>query len=121
MAQLKEISRDSKKVSEATQCCRIPKKHLNKFFEELTRQRGRIGACEFVLNEEAVLAEAFDWEESVDGRQFWSDLENKMLEKAGIIAIKTDSLEQDRDEEAQSGLVAIHTQLRELIQLLKNS
>jgi hypothetical protein len=121
MAQLKEISKNSKEVREATKCSRIPKKHLNDFFAELVEQRGAMGAALFVVDEDAILAEAFDWEESAKGKQFWSDLEKKMLEKSGIIAVVDDSFEQDKTDEAQSSLVAIHTQLRELINLLKIS
>lgn len=137
MAQLKEISRDSKEVYNATLCSKIPKKYLNDFFEELLRQRGKKHAAYFLLNnDEGILSEAFDWRSSVKGGDFWSNLENKMLSKAGIIVETVDSLDIEdnsldiedecieklnniRDQRSEE-LAAIHADMRRLLELLKS-
>ncbi len=128
MAQLTEIKRESKEVYEATLCSKIPKKYQNDFFAELLKQRGVKLASIFLLNDdEGILAEAFDWKVSVEGVEFWSDLENKMLTKAGIIVVKkedtildecTGKLNNIRDELSEE-LAAIHADMRKLLELLK--
>ena len=128
MAQLVEINRESKEVYEATLCSKIPKKYRNDFFAELLRQRGKIAAAYFLIDDdEGILAEAFDWQESVKGKEFWSDLENKMLTKAGMIVVKkeetisdecTEKLNNIKDKHSEE-LAAIHVDIRKLLELLK--
>jgi len=128
MAQLVKIDRESKEVYQATLCSKIPKKYQNDFFAELIRQRGKINASYFLLDdEEGILAEAFDWQESVKGKEFWSDLENKMLTKAGMIVVKkedamldecTEKLNNIRDQRSEE-LAAIHADMRKLLEILK--
>ena len=128
MAQLTEIKRESKEVYEATLCRKIPKKYRNDFFAELIRQRGKTQAAYFLLDDdEGILAEAFDWQESVKGKEFWSNLENKMLTKAGMIVVKkedamldecTEKLNNIRDKRSEE-LSAIHADMRKLLELLK--
>jgi len=128
MAQLKEIKRESKEVYEATLCSKIPKKYRNDFFAELIRQRGKMAAAHFLIDDdEGILAEAFDWQESVKGKKFWSNLENKMLNKAGILVEKrsesmldecTEKLNNIRDQRSEE-LSAIHADMRKLLELLK--
>ena len=128
MAQLVEINRESKEVYEATLCSKIPKKYQNDFFAELLRQRGKIGASYFLLDDkEGILAEAFDWQESVKGKEFWSNLENKMLTKAGMIVVKkedcildecSEKINNIRDQRSEE-LSAIHADMRKLLKMLK--
>jgi len=128
MAQLTEIKRESKEVYEATLCSKIPKKYRNDFFAELIRQRGKMAAAHFLIDDdEGILAEAFDWQESVKGKKFWSNLENKMLNKAGILVEKrsesmldecTEKLNNIRDQRSEE-LSAIHADMRKLLELLK--
>jgi hypothetical protein len=130
MAQLTEIKRESKEVYEATLCSKIPKKYLNDFFAELIRQRGKMAAAHFLVDdEEGILAEAFDWQESVKGKEFWSNLENKMLTKAGMIVVKkedamldicSEKLNNIRDKRSEE-LAAIHADMRKLLELLKQA
>ena len=130
MAQLTEIKRESKEVYEATLCSKIPKKYQNDFFAELIRQRGKTAAAYFLLDDdEGILAEAFDWQESVKGKEFWSNLENKMLTKAGMIVVKkedtmldecTEKLNNIRDKRSEE-LAAIHADMRKLLELLKQA
>lgn len=129
MAQLVQIDRESREVYEATLCSKIPKKYQNDFFAELLRQRGKIGASYFLLDDdEGILAEAFDWQESVKGKEFWSDLENKMLTKAGMIVVKkensnlldecSEKINNIRDQRSEE-LSAIHADMRKLLEILK--
>lgn len=128
MAQLVKIDRDSKEVYEATLCSKIPKKYRNDFFSELIRQRGKRQAAHFLLDDdEGTLAEAFDWQESVKGKEFWRDIENKMLTKAGMIVVKkedtmldecSEKLNNIRDKRSEE-LAAIHADMRKLLELLK--
>ena len=128
MAQLVKIDRESKEVYEATLCSKIPKKYQNDFFAELLRQRGKTAAAYFLLDDdEGILAEAFDWQESVKGKEFWSNLENKMLTKAGMIVVKkedamldecTEKLNNIRDQRSEE-LSAIHADMRKLLKILK--
>ena len=128
MAQLVEINRESKEVYEATLCSKIPKKYQNDFFAELLRQRGKIAAAHFLIDDdEGILAEAFDWQESVKGKEFWSNLENKMLTKAGMIVVKkedcildecSEKINNIRDQRSEE-LSAIHADMRKLLKMLK--
>ena len=128
MAKLVKIDRESKEVYEATLCRKIPKKYQNDFFAELLRQRGKMAASYFLLDDdEGILAEAFDWKESVKGREFWSNLEDKMLTKAGMVVVKegdamldecTEKLNNIRDQRSEE-LSAIHADMRKLLELLK--
>ena len=128
MAQLVKIDRESREVYEATLCSKIPKKYRNDFFAELIRQRGKTAAAYFLLDDdEGILAEAFDWQESVKGKEFWSNLENKMLTKAGMIVVKkedamldecTEKLNNIRDQRSEE-LSAIHADMRKLLKILK--
>lgn len=128
MAQLVKIDRESKEVYEATLCSKIPKKYQNDFFAELLRQRGKTAAAYFLLDDdEGILAEAFDWQESIKGKEFWSDLENKMLTKAGMIVVKKEDCMLDecsekinniRDQRSEE-LSAIHADMRKLLKMLK--
>ena len=129
MAQLVKIDRESKEVYEATLCSKIPKKYRNDFFAELIRQRGKTAAAYFLLDDdEGILAEAFDWQESVKGKEFWSNLENKMLTKAGMIVVKkedsklldecSEKLNNIRDKRSEE-LSAIHADMRKLLEILK--
>jgi len=131
MAQLVEINRESKEVYEATLCSKIPKKYRNDFFAELLRQRGKIAAAYFLIDDdEGILAEAFDWQESVKGKEFWSNLENEMLTKAGMIVVKKEdamldicseklnNIIEQRDQRSEE-LAAIHADMRKLLELLK--
>lgn len=130
MAQLVKIDRESKEVYEATLCSKIPKKYQNDFFSELIRQRGKMQATYFLLDDnEGILAEAFDWQESVKGKEFWSNLENKMLTKAGMIVVKkedaildecSEKLNNIRDKRSEE-LSAIHADMRKLLELLKQA
>lgn len=131
MAQLVKIDRESKEVYEATLCSKIPKKYQNEFFSELIRQRGKTAAAYFLLDDdEGILAEAFDWQESVKGKEFWSNLENKMLTKAGMIVVKkedstlldecSEKLNNIRDKRSEE-LAAIHADMRKLLELLKQA
>ena len=128
MAQLVKIDRESDEVYNATLCSKIPKKYRNDFFAELIRQRGKTAAAYFLLDDdEGILAEAFDWQESVKGKEFWSNLENKMLTKAGMIVVKkedamldecTEKLNNIRDKRSEE-LSAIHADMRKLLEILK--
>lgn len=130
MAQLVKIDRESKEVYEATLCSKIPKKYRNDFFEELIRQRGKMAAAHFLIDDdEGILAEAFDWQESVKGKEFWSNLENKMLTKAGMIVVKkedamldecSEKLNNIRDKRSEE-LSAIHADMRKLLEILKQA
>lgn len=129
MAQLVKIDRESKEVYEATLCSKIPKKYRNDFFAELLRQRGKTAAAYFLLDDdEGILAEAFDWQESVKGKEFWSNLENKMLTKAGMIVVKkedcmldecSEKLNNIKDKRSEE-LSAIHADMRKLLEILKS-
>ena len=129
MAQLVKIDRESEEVYNATLCSRIPKKYRNDFFAELIRQRGKTAAAYFLLDDdEGILAEAFDWQESVKGKEFWSNLENKMLTKAGMIVVKkedstlldecSEKINNIRDQRSEE-LSAIHADMRKLLKMLK--
>lgn len=131
MAQLVKIDRESKEVYEATLCSKIPKKYRNDFFSELIRQRGKMQAAHFLIDDdEGILAEAFDWQESVKGKEFWSNLENKMLTKAGMIVVKkedsnlldecSEKLNNIRDQRSEE-LSAIHDDMRKLLEILKQA
>jgi len=130
MAQLVKIDRESKEVYQATLCSKIPKKYQNDFFAELIRQRGKMAAVHFLLDDdEGILAEAFDWQESVKGKEFWGDLENKMLNKAGILVEKrsesmldecSEKLNNIRDQRIEE-LAAIHADMRKLLEILKQA
>lgn len=130
MAQLVKIDRESDEVYNATLCSKIPKKYQNDFFAELLRQRGKTAAAYFLLDDdEGILAEAFDWQESVKGKEFWSNLENKMLTKAGMIVVKkedcildecSEKLNNIRDKSSEE-LAAIHADMRKLLELLKQA
>ena len=129
MAQLVKIDRESEEVYEATLCSKIPKKYRNDFFAELIRQRGKMAAAHFLIDDdEGILAEAFDWQESVKGKEFWSNLENKMLTKAGMIVVKkedstlldecSEKINNIRDQRSEE-LAAIHADMRKLLKMLK--
>lgn len=128
MAQLVKIDRESEEVYNATLCSKIPKKYRNDFFEELIRQRGKMQAAHFLIDDdEGILAEAFDWQESVKGKEFWSNLENKLLNKAGIVVVKkedamldecSEKLNNIRDKRSEE-LSAIHADMRKLLEMLK--
>ena len=125
MAQLVEIDRESDLVYKATRCSKIPKKYLNDFFAELVAQRGVRLAWAFIEEGNGILAEAFDWKASVKGNDFWNDLENKLLSKAGIVVEsksiedecckKINNIKDQRNEE----LSAIHSDMRKLLEILK--
>ena len=129
MAQLVKIDRESDEVYNATLCSKIPKKYRNDFFAELIRQRGKMAAAHFLIDDdEGILAEAFDWQESVKGKEFWSNLENKMLTKAGMIVVKkedsnlldecSEKINNIRDQRSEE-LSAIHADMRKLLKMLK--
>lgn len=119
MGEFREISRRSEQYRNATRCFKVPKKHLTTFFEELVRQRGVALSTEFVIDQESILMEAFDWDKSVKGGQFWIDMENKMLKKEGIIAVESESVN-NNDDEMPEGYSAIHAQLKGILEFLKN-
>jgi len=117
---LVEITADSKVFREATKCFKVPQKYFNDFFSEIIKQNGLANAFS-MIHSEVTIRECFKWEDSDKGGQFWSDVEDEMLLEAGIMSEKRCNKDKEtKTSERIEDLAAIHSDIKELLNLLRN-